>query len=165
MGRELVQAMIEADVPLDVSHLAEESFWDAMDLAPERVLASHSNARALVPGDRQLTDAMIEAVAARGGVVGLVLGNAFLVPDNGDNAKPTALADVRRHAEHVAGLVGWDRVALGSDFDGGFGVDETPREVARAADFAKLGAIAPDAHRDDVLGGTWLRFLRERVFG
>lgn len=162
LGRDLVRALTEHGIPLDVSHLAEESFWDVLDLGPAHVLASHSNARALTPTDRHLTDDMVRAVGERDGVVGLVLGNEF-VKDGVTKATPKAdvtLDDVRAQAEHVAGLVGWDRVAIGSDFDGGFGLQETPAGITRGADFAKLGAIAPAEHRADVLGGTWLRFLR-----
>ena len=157
-GKALVQAMIEHDIPLDVSHLSEESFWDAMDLDPAHVLASHSNARAITPGDRQLSDDMIRAVGASGGIVGIVLGDAFLHPD--DATTQVTLRDARRHAEHIAHLIGWDRVAIGSDFDGGFGVQETPKELTRGADFSKLGKLAPNEARSGFLGENWLRFLR-----
>jgi membrane dipeptidase len=163
LGHELVEAMIDQGVPLDVSHLAEESFWDAMALDPALVLASHSNARALVPGDRHLTDAMIRAVGERDGVVGLVLGNEMLRTPDASAPPPATLRDVRRHAEHIAGLIGWERVAIGSDFDGGFGVQETPRGLTRGADFARLGRAAPSHARNGLLGGNWLRFLRRAL--
>ncbi len=162
LGRDLLRAMIAHGVPLDVSHLAEESFWDALDLDPSFVFASHSNARALTPTDRHLTDAMLRAIGERDGIVGLVLGSEFVkggVARN-DPKETVTLADVRVQAEHVAGLIGWERVAIGSDFDGGFGLQETPLEITRGADFAKLGAIAPAEARAGVLGGNWLRFLR-----
>jgi membrane dipeptidase len=201
LGRDLVAAMQGEGVILDVSHLAEQSFWDAMDLAPERVCASHSNARALVPDDRHLSDAMLDALAARDAVVGLALGNALLVPadvhpadaeeaDDGEEDADTAeaqdanaedakgteaqaprgwpnpratLADARRHAAHLAGRLGWHRVGIGSDFDGGFGVQETPPALTRGADFARLARLAPPHARDDLLGGAWLRFFRRTL--
>lgn len=165
LGRDLVRAMIEHGLPLDVSHLAEESFWDALDLAPPLVFASHSNARAITPTDRHLSDAMIAAIGERDGLVGLVLGNEF-VKDGVTRTDPKAsvtLGDVRRQAEHVADLIGWSRVAIGSDFDGGFGLQETPLGITRGADFAKLGGIAPAEARAGVLGGNWLRFLRRAL--
>jgi len=165
LGRDLVRAMTEHRVPLDVSHLAEESFWDALDLGPTFVFASHSNARALTPTDRHLTDAMLEAIGQRDGLVGIALGNE-LVKDGvrrGDPKASVTLADVRAQAEHIAGRIGWNRVAIGSDFDGGFGLQETPLGITRGADFAKLGAIAPPEARDGVLGGNWLRFLRRAL--
>ena len=157
-GKKLIRAMIEHGVPLDVSHMAEESFWDAMALDPPLVLASHSNARALTPGDRHLTDEMIREIGRRDGIIGLVLGDEMLVEDL--DAAPVTLDDVQRHAEYLADLVGWQRVAIGSDFDGGFGVQETPRGINRGADFAKLGRVAPPDAREGLLGGNWLRFLR-----
>ena len=160
-GKELVLAMKEQGMPLDVSHMAEESFWDAMALDPELVIASHSNARALMPGDRHLSDSMIEAIGAKEGIIGIVLGNAFLKPEHASEA--VTLGDVRRHAEHIADLIGWDRVAIGSDFDGGFGLQETPQGITRGADFSRLGQIAPPYARDGVLGGNWLRFLRRAL--
>ena len=162
LGRALIRALSAHGVPLDVSHLAEESFWDALALAPTFVFASHSNARALTPTDRHLTDDMLRAIGERDGVVGLVLGSEFVKGGVARNAskETVTLADVRVQAEHVAGLIGWERVAIGSDFDGGFGLQETPLEITRGADFAKLGAIAPAEAREGVLGGNWLRFLR-----
>lgn len=162
MGKDLVRAMIDQGMILDTSHLAEESFWDAMDLHPEHVCATHSNARALVPGDRQLTDDMIRAIGDRDGVVGLILGDEMLVADP-DADGPVTLDDVQRHAEHVANLIGWEHVAIGSDFDGGFGRQETPEELTRGADFSALGGVAPPDARDGLLGGNWLRFLRSAL--
>ncbi len=162
LGRDLVRAMDEHRVPLDISHLAEESFWDALDLGPALVFASHSNARALTPTDRHLSDEMIRAIGERDGIVGLVLGNEFVKAGvlRTDPKASVTLDDVRAQAEYVAGLIGWHRVAIGSDFDGGFGLQETPLEITRGADFERLGAIAPAEARDGVLGGNWLRFLR-----
>ena len=165
LGRDLVRALIAHRVPLDVSHLAEESFWDALALDPALVFASHSNARAITPTDRHLSDDMLRAIGERDGLVGLVLGSEFVKDGvaRTDPKESVTLADVRAQAEHVAGLVGWERVAIGSDFDGGFGLQETPLEITRGADFAKLGAIAPPEERAGVLGSNWLRFLRRAL--
>lgn len=161
LGKELLIAMREQNVTLDASHLAEEAFWQALELKPNSVIASHSNARALVPTDRQLSDAMISAIGDHGGVVGLVIANVFLqrFPEGQMHKADVTLDHVARHAAHVAGLIGWDKVAIGSDFDGGFGVDDVPAELGRALDFAKLAAAVPPAAQEDFLGGTWLRFL------
>ena len=147
---------------LDVSHLAEESFWNALETGPGHVIASHSNARTFVPTDRHLSDAMIRALGAKDGVMGLVIANTFLNPD-ATTPNGATLTDVTRHAEHVAGLIGWNRVAVGTDWDGGFGADDVPAEVTRAADFARLGEAVPEAARADFLGGTWLRFLQRAL--
>ena len=161
-GVELIQAMNEANVTLDVSHLAEESFWGALDLNPVSVIASHSNARALVSTDRHLSDDMLLALAERDAVVGLVIANPFLRTGvtEASRKEETTLQDVRRHAEHIARLIGWERVAIGSDFDGGFGVPDVPKEVSSVLDFVKLGDAVPEEAREDFLGQNWLRFLR-----
>ncbi len=161
LGVALVEAMAGIGLPLDVSHLAEASFWEALEHHDGVVLASHANARALTPTDRHLSDPMLDALAERDGVVGLVLGNPFVDPTPGPEG--VTLASVARQAAHVAGRVGWSRVAIGSDLDGGFGLEESPRELTRGADFDRLAAIAPAEHRRGVLGDHWLRFLRRAL--
>lgn len=158
MGEALLDHARALGMTLDVSHMAEESFWQALARFEGPVMASHSNARAIVDTDRQLSDAMLDALAQRDAVVGLVLYDKFLtqpVPQTG-----VSLAHVRRQAEHIAGRIGWSRLAIGSDFDGGLGREETPVEIDRAGDFARLGEVVPAAFRDGVLGGHWLHFLR-----
>lgn len=166
-GRELVLAMTEHEVILDTSHMAEESFWDAVALEPRHLMASHSNARAITPTDRHLTDEMIRAIGHRKGVIGLVLGNEFVKPGvtRTSPKHSVTLADVRRQAEHIAGLVGWHSVGIGSDFDGGFGLQETPLEITRGADFHRLGEVAPPEERAGVLGENWIRFLERALPG
>lgn len=165
LGRELMQAMREMGVVLDVAHLADESFWEALELGPDRVVSSHGNARALVPTDRHLTDDMILALSERDGVIGLVMVNPFLnaAGPDGSPKEETTLTHVAQHAEHVAGLIGWDKVAVGTDWDGGFGVPDIPAGLMRGADFAKLGEAVPEAARAGFLGGNWLRFLQRTL--
>lgn len=79
-GKALLGNMAELGFIWDISHLAEEGIWQGLDLKFPRVCASHANAQALTPTDRHLSDNVIRAVAARGGVIGLVLYNAFLEP-------------------------------------------------------------------------------------
>jgi membrane dipeptidase len=163
-GRELLAAMRELGIVLDASHLAEEAFWDAIGEGPGCIVASHSNARALVPGDRHLTDDMIGAIAGRGGVIGLNLYAGFLV----EGWKPgtvVTLGHVRAHAEHVASIAGWGHVGIGSDLDGGLGADETPEELDTAADIERVGDAVPQDARAGVLGANWLRVLRDVLPG
>jgi membrane dipeptidase len=184
LGADLVAGMRELGFVLDASHLAEEAFWDAIELGPGRMIASHSNVRTLVPGgrlitgDRQLSDDMIRAIGDHDGVIGLNLFNGFLVahweasivgkliphllagpPAAGGEADIVTLDAVRAHAAHIAGLIGWDRVGIGSDLDGGLGVEETPAELESAADLRRVGEVAPPEARAGVLGENWLRFL------
>lgn len=152
---------------LDVSHLAEEAFWEALERHRGPTVASHANARALVDTDRQLSDAMLDALAERDGLVGLVLADKFLRAGGnralGPGEAPVSLDDVARQAQHLAGRVGWPRLGVGSDFDGGFGRQETPVELDRGADFTRLGDAVPAEHREGFLGGNWARFLRRAL--
>ena len=100
----------------DISHLAEEGIWQGLDLKFPRVCASHASAQALTPTNRHLSDDIIRAVAEREGVIGLVLYNSFLEPPwKQDKTIPVTLdVHLRRHALHIAGLVGWKHVGIGS---------------------------------------------------
>ena len=169
-GRALMGEMRRAGVALDVSHMAEQSFWDALDLFDGPVIASHANCRALVPEfrpDRHLSDAMLHALIARDSVIGVVLYNKFLVDDwtlaQGKDA--VGIAAAVRHIDHICQLAGDTRhVAIGSDFDGGFGVEAIPRELGSIADLARIGdaLLAAGYSQADVaaiMGDNWLRML------
>ncbi|MDP9312741.1 MAG: membrane dipeptidase [Chloroflexota bacterium] len=167
-GRELVAALGEHHLALDTSHMAEASFWEALRLFDGPVIASHANCRKFIPTDRHLSDDMIKALVERDGVVGVVLGNPFLVAgvstDDGKAAVP--LTAVVRHIEHICNLAGDTKhVGLGSDFDGGFGVEGIPDCIESIADLPRIGGALRDAgwSADDiagVLGGNWARWLR-----
>lgn len=170
LGRSLLDEMARLGVALDVSHLAEESFWQAVERFSGPVLASHSNCRVFVPTDRQLTDAMIGEIARRDGVIGTVLANAFLVDGwTSDSETAVTLEAVVRHIDHICELTGSAaHCAIGSDFDGGFGVETTPVELDSVADLGKIGAaLAARGYRAEdvagILGGNWLRFLRRTL--
>ncbi|QIN81592.1 peptidase M19 [Rubrobacter tropicus] len=164
-GFELLGNMAELGFIWDISHLAEDGVWQGLDLGFPRVCASHANARALTPTDRHLDDEAIRAVAERGGVVGLVLYNGFLEPRwRQDKTVPVTLEKhLRRHANHVAGLVGWEHVGIGSDLDGGLGLEESPSEIDTVADLYKVGSVVPAEFREAVLGTNWLGFLRSSL--
>jgi membrane dipeptidase len=166
LGRELVAAMHARGMILDVSHQSWEAFWDSLEVGVHHVIASHSNPFALRPTtNRHLTDAMIRAIGARDGMVGVVLLNSFLEPRwvRDDRRTPVTVENqVRRHLEHVAGLIGWNRVGIGSDLDGGFGSLETPG-LDTVADLVKIGDVVPSEARAGVLGGNWIEFLRRAL--
>jgi membrane dipeptidase len=164
-GCALLSQMAEKGFVWDISHLTEEGVWQGLGLGQIRVCASHANARALTPTNRHLSDAVIRAVADRGGVIGLVLYNGFLEPGwKADPTLPVTLdLHLRRQADYLASLCGWEHVGVGSDLDGGFGLEESPREIDSAADFARIGAVVPVEARPGVLGGNWLRFLRQSL--
>jgi membrane dipeptidase len=171
LGRALMPELDRGGMILDTSHMAERSFFDALELFHGTVIASHSNCRVFVNTDRQLSDAMIKAILERDGVIGSVVYNRFLVDgwDKKASKDAVGLSDVVRHMKHICDLAGNAlHVGIGTDFDGGFGVDSVPREIDTVADLAKLGdalaaASFSDADVVNILGGNWLRLLRRAL--
>ncbi len=161
-GFALLDAMAELGFIWDVSHLTEEGVWQGLERGFPRVCASHANARALTPTDRHLSDDVIHAVGERNGVIGLVLYNGFLEPRWLEARSITVSLNehLRRHAEHIARLAGWGHVGIGSDLDGGFGLEESPFEIDTVADLYKVGAVLPAEAREMVLSANWLDFLQ-----
>ena len=170
LGRQLMLQLERAGMILDASHMAEQSFWDALELYRGTVIASHSNCRAYVNSDtdRQLSDEMIRAIANRNGVIGAVLYNRFIKAGWDKSARKDAvsLADVVQHIWRICDLVGdCNHAGIGTDFDGGFGVESTPAEIDTIADLQKLGNALADAKFNDedianIIGGNWIRVLR-----
>ncbi len=157
-GAELIRTMNELGIALDLSHINDHGFWPALELTELVPLATHSNARALCPHPRNLTDEQIRAIAERGGVVGVVLYRPFLAAE----AEGT-LDDVVRHVAHIASLVGEDHVGIGSDLDGASPRD-FPSEIRTVADLPLIAARLAEAGFDDeavrkVMGGNFLRLL------
>ncbi len=165
LGRELLDVMADLRMALDVSHLAEGAFFEAVGRFEGTVVATHANPRALVPGSRQLSDEMIRRLAERGGVVGIVPANSFLRPDW--RTTQATLDDVVAAVDHVCQVVGnAAHVGVGSDFDGGFGAEDTPAAFDTVADLQRLplalGEAGYDAeHVEAVMAGNWLRVLRD----
>ena len=171
LGRALLPQLERAGILLDASHMAERSFFDALEYYNGTIIASHSNCRAFVNTDRQLTDAMIREIIAREGVIGAVFYNRFLKDGWDKSAKKEAvtLADVVWHVKHICDLAGnAHHVGIGTDFDGGFGMESTPREIDTVADLQKMrealsAANFSDAAIANFLGGNWLRVLRRAL--
>jgi membrane dipeptidase len=170
LGRTLLDEMQRLGVVLDVSHLAEESFWQAMERFYGPVIASHSNCRSYVSTDRQLTDDMIREIGWRDGVIGTVLANGFLVDGwTKESGEAVTLDAVVRHIDHICELTGTAaHCAIGSDFDGGFGAETTPQELDSVADLGKIGeALTARGYSAEdvagVLGGNWLGMLRRAL--
>ena len=171
-GKRLLKIMNELPIVWDVSHLAEESFWQGMDIFQGRVIASHSNCRQYVPTDRHLSDDMIRALIERDAVIGCVIYNRFLKADwdykDGKQAV-TLKDDVMRHIDRICQLAGSARhVGIGTDFDGGFGAQGIPAELDSVADLPQLAVVLKDAGYgpadvDGVMGGNWVRVLKESL--
>lgn len=111
-GAEIVAAMNDAGMAVDISHCSDRTSLDAVAASRQPVLVTHSNCRALVPHRRCKPDAVLRAVAARGGVMGITVIPAFV-----GKRRPVTLEDVLDHFDHAARLVGPEHVGLGSDCD------------------------------------------------
>ncbi len=165
LGRTIAAALDRAGVIHDVSHLAEESFWQLLDLTSGPLIASHSNARAIIPTDRQLSDDMARAIAKRGGIIGINLFGRFLVPPDERGKRPAKLADAVRQARYFADLLGHVRqLGLGTDLDGGFGREDSPHELTTIADLPKLAdelsvAGFSDADVAGIMGRNWMEYF------
>jgi len=171
-GKKLLKHMNELGIVWDVSHLAEESFWQGLDIFKGHVIASHSNCRQYVQTDRQLSDNMIHALVERDAVIGCVLYNRFLQPEwaaEKGKAAVTLKDDVMRHIDRVCQIAGNARHAgIGSDFDGGFGAQSIPAELDSVADLPKLAGVLgaagyQPADVELIMGDNWLRVLRETL--
>ncbi len=167
-GRALLEVMNEFPLILDLSHMSEKASLEALDQYEGSVMASHSNSRVLVPGERQLSDTQIRALGERGGVIGTVLANGFLRAGHkkGDRKELVTLDHVLAHIDHVCQLLGdAGHVGLGTDMDGGFGVDDVPAEIDSVVDLPLIATRLLDAGYEEadvvqIMGGNWLNLLR-----
>jgi|SRR5665811_1027602 len=171
-GRELCAEMDRLGMILDASHLTDESFNDALDRFQGPVMASHSNSRALVPGDRQVSDEMLRRLIERDAVIGAVADAWMLRPGwiRGETLPGDLTIDaIADHIDHVCQLAGdATHAAIGSDLDGGYGTEQTPGDLDTIADLRKLTGILEQrgyAHDDIalVMHGNWVRFFREHL--
>lgn len=160
-GRALVRACNELRVLVDLSHLNERGFWEVAELTTAPLVASHSNAHALCPHSRNLTDRQLAAIRESGGLVGLNFAVGFLREDGRDDPD-TPLDTVARHLDHLMDRLGVDGVALGSDFDG----CTVPQPIADAAGLPRLfdhlrGRGWDEATLRQLAHGNWLRVLEQ----
>lgn len=142
MGRDLLAAMEARGMMLDLSHLSETSFREALDRFQGTVLASHAACRRFRRGNRQLGDGQIRALARRGGVIGVPL-HVGMLREGEEGRKPpreaVPLRAVAEHIDHICQLTGSSaHAAIGSDLDGGFGLESVPAGLETIADLPRL---------------------------
>jgi membrane dipeptidase len=169
-GKHLLREMDELGILLDLTHLSDEAFWEAMDCFGGFVLASHNNCRALVPHQRQLDNRQINAILSRDGVIGVAFDNWMLRPGWTRGAKDNervTLAHAADHIDHICQLAGNSaHAAIGSDLDGGFGREQSPADLDTIADLQHLAEIlSKRGYREEdiaaIMHGNWLRLLRK----
>jgi membrane dipeptidase len=154
-GRELISQLDRLEMIHDVSHLSEKAFWTLLEAASGRIVASHSNCRALLPGtrspERHLSDDQIRALAARPGArIGVNLFARFVLPPHELARRRTTADDVVRHMTHIEQLTGRrDLLALGSDFDSGFGADLLPEDLQGPLQLPRLAEALAHAGWSD----------------
>ena len=161
LGRQLLKAMRRKQVILDLSHMADQAVADAFGMWRGPVMASHSNARAIVPGDRQVTDETVAEIARRGGVVGVSFYRQHL-----RSSGRATLNDVVNHIVHHARSAGGpEHVGLGTDLDGGFDARHAPIDsLARLKGLpARLRLHFNRAQVEGIMGGNWLSFLERSL--
>ena len=117
-GQKVVQEMNRTGIMVDISHASEKTFYDVIRISRAPVIASHSSARALCDHPRNLDDDQLRAIASVKGVVQVCLYEGFLSQSH----RPT-LKDVIQHIDYMVNLIGDDYVGIGSDFDGGGGIE------------------------------------------
>ncbi len=166
LGHALLEAMAPLNMALDLSHMAEEAYYQALERYEGPVLASHSNPRRFCPTDRGLSDDMIMELAARDGAIGVVVYNGFLKPgwkQRRSRKDEVTIHDVAAAIDHICQVTGTARhVGLGSDFDGGLGYADIPAEFDTVADLWAIADVLEQrgfAQEDiaSVLGGNFLR--------
>lgn len=171
-GFELLERMADLGMGLDLSHMDEKAVLQALDSYPGALFASHSNAAALlknISSNRHLSDRVIRGVIERDGVIGIVPFNGFLKGGwkRGDRREEVQMEDILKQIDHVCQIAGDARhVGIGSDFDGGFGLQSVPPGIDSIADLRKLIPALKEkgyttADVSAVMGENWLRVLKQ----
>jgi membrane dipeptidase len=178
LGRSLLDRMQRLSIALDLTHMSDQACREALDLYGGPVVATHTAPRRLGLGERQwghpllahrlLADDVMETLIARDGVIGIMPANWALDPDwkRSKTKAEIHLTAVVDAIEIVCQAAGDARhVAIGTDFDGGFGAEATPAEIDTIADLPKLvPALRERGYTEEDIGaimhGNWLRVLR-----
>ena len=170
LGPPLLAEMERVGMVLDVTHFSDQSFWQAVDLYNGPILASHNNCRALVPHQRQFSDDQLRTIFERDGVIGAAFDAWMLEPgyvDGESTNENVTLKNVVDHIDYVCQLAGSSsHAAIGSDLDGGFGREQSPRDLDTIADLQKLIPLLADRGYSEtdiaaIMHGNWLRLLRK----
>lgn len=166
-GKDLLKEMQRLGIILDVTHLCDQCFWEALDVYEGPVWASHQNCRALAPWNRQFADDQIRAVIERGGVLGMAFDAIMMVPGwRHLRSKPAdfqlKMERICEHIDRICQIAGNARhVGIGTDLDGGFGTEQTPLDLNSIADLQALPGLlrARGYTEDDIEGILWRNFV------
>ncbi|GLR17328.1 dipeptidase [Portibacter lacus] len=170
-GRELLAKMEDLEMALDVTHLCDTSFWEALKHFKGEVWASHSNCRSIVDHNRQFSDDQIKALIERDAVIGMPLDAWMMIPNwergiSSPDQKNVTLYDMVNHIDHICQIAGnTDHIGLGTDLDGGFGTEQSPHDLDTIADLQNIPSILTNrgyTEEDTLkfLNGNWTKKLR-----
>jgi membrane dipeptidase len=175
-GRQLISAMADYNFILDLSHMDEAAAYESLDRYEGPVMATHANCAALMQGaetNRHLPDRVIRGLIEREGVIGVIPLNTFLkvgwLRKGGSRREEVPLDVLITHIDHICQMAGNSlHAGIGSDFDGGFGLQSIPPELDSIADLQIIASrlVARGYSESDaanILGGNWLRFLRKNL--
>jgi membrane dipeptidase len=174
-GRELLAAMADYNFTLDLSHMDEQSALEALDIYRGPIVATHGNCLSLLPNyqtNRQFSDRVIRGVIERDGVIGLVPYNSFLKTGwtrKSGRRDEVHLDQLAAHIDHICQMAGDSlHAGIGSDFDGGFGVQSVPPEIDTVADLQNLVSLLQErgyafADVENILGGNWISCLKRNL--
>lgn len=166
-GHALLEVMADLGMILDLTHMSEVATFQSLDAYPGAVVSTHTNARAIVPTERQLSDRQIRLIGERDGIVGAVLANFFLLPGYVRGRKESVpVSQLVAHIDHVCQVIGDARHAgIGSDLDGGFGMRDIPDPMDSIADLPMIaGGLREKGYSEAdiaaIMGGNWVELLR-----
>lgn len=155
-GEKVIKEMNAQGVMVDLSHTAEKSFYDALDISATPIVCSHSNCKSLCDHPRNLTDDQLRKLAQKGGVAQITLYHGFVCKDG-----EATILDAMKHLEHAISIMGIDHVGLGTDFDGDGGI----RGLANSSELMNF-TIELMRRRysiedmEKIWGGNWLRVMK-----
>lgn len=156
-GEKVIKEMNAQGVMVDLSHAAEKSFYDALDISSTPIVCSHSNCKSLCDHPRNLTDDQLRKLAQKGGVAQITLYHGFVCKDG-----EATILDAMKHLEHAISIMGIDHVGLGTDFDGDGGI----RGLANSSELMNF-TIELMRRRysiedmEKIWGGNWLRVMKQ----
>lgn len=173
-GRELLKEMERLGIILDVTHLCDESFDDALKHYSGPLWASHHNCRALANWNRQMTDDQIKTIIERGAVIGMAFDAIMMVHGwRHLESKPQdfqlKIEKICEHIDHICQIAGNSKhIGLGTDLDGGYGTEQTPMDLDSIANLHSLsGPLSARGYSpadiEGIFSGNFLRFLGEHL--
>lgn len=156
-GEKVIKEMNAQGVMVDLSHAAEKSFYDALDISATPIVCSHSNCKSLCDHPRNLTDDQLRKLAQKGGVAQITLYHGFVCKDG-----EATILDAMKHLEHAISIMGIDHVGLGTDFDGDGGI----RGLANSSELMNFTIELMRCRysiedMEKIWGGNWLRVMKQ----